>query len=263
MELGGWPGRAPFGYRNNRLDKTIEIDPVRANFVKKMFRLCSRGLGVREISFRLFEEGLRSVGGYRIGKSEIHRILRNPFYYGLMVRGETSRQGKHSPLISKTLFDEVQEILDSKHRSRRQKLFFPYRGFLNCAVCGCALTADKHKGHSYYHCTNGKGFCEEHRKYLRGKDVDVLTADIFDLVKFDEEIIEISYLAAKEKLEKNKDGLEDNRKNLTVSLGIIENRLSKLTDKYVDEKIPERIYQLKLKQFGRYPIYWTHILQNI
>ena len=34
---GGWPRNAPFGYKNNRGDKTIEIDETRGKYVQKIF----------------------------------------------------------------------------------------------------------------------------------------------------------------------------------------------------------------------------------
>jgi len=42
-EMGWFPGYAPTGYLNNKLDKTIEIDPDRAPFVKKTFELYDSG----------------------------------------------------------------------------------------------------------------------------------------------------------------------------------------------------------------------------
>jgi DNA invertase Pin-like site-specific DNA recombinase len=38
-EQGIYPRRAPFGYRNNRADRTIEIHPVNAQIVIKIFEL--------------------------------------------------------------------------------------------------------------------------------------------------------------------------------------------------------------------------------
>ena len=43
--------------------------------------------------------------------------------------------------------------------------------------CGCLLTATKKKGFTYYYCTNGKGECEEHKKYLRSEKIENMLAD--------------------------------------------------------------------------------------
>ena len=68
--------------------------------------------------------------------------------------------GKHEPIISKKLFDQVQEVM--KRKSKPQKAdkmkFFLYRGLLKCDECGFTITADKKikpsgKSYTYYYCT--------------------------------------------------------------------------------------------------------------
>ena len=69
-------------------------------------------------------------------------------------------EGKHEPIISKKLFDEVQEVM--KQKSKPQKVdemkFFLYRGFFRCGECGFTITADRKikksgKQYVYYYCT--------------------------------------------------------------------------------------------------------------
>ena len=75
--------------------------------------------------------------------------------------------GTLEPIISKRLFDDVQEVMRSKSKpQRRRKHEFPFIGFLHCASCGCAISAEIQKGHHYYRCTHKRGLCDE-RKYLR------------------------------------------------------------------------------------------------
>jgi len=73
---------------------------------------------------------------------------------------ENFYEGKHKPIISKKLFDEVQEVM--KRKSKPQKVetmkFFLYRGFFHCGECGFTITADKKikksgKEYIYYYCT--------------------------------------------------------------------------------------------------------------
>ena len=40
---GFFPGLAPFGYRNNKAERTIEIDPVDSNTVNRLFELYATG----------------------------------------------------------------------------------------------------------------------------------------------------------------------------------------------------------------------------
>ena len=107
---------------------------------------------------------------------------------------------------------EVQSVLLNKTHTKKQKLFFTYRGFLKC-VCGCVYTASNKKGYDYYYCTNGKGNCEAHKKYLKSGHIGKLTSGIFDKIKFDEEIIKIAHKASEEKYLKHTKGLNSLRKS--------------------------------------------------
>jgi len=75
-------------------------------------------------------------------------------------------EGSHSPIISRKLFERVQEVLAQSGRShsKRQPLF-PFIGLLSCGECGCAITAERRKGHHYYRCTKKKGKCTQ--RYIR------------------------------------------------------------------------------------------------
>lgn len=252
LEKGEWPSFAPFGYLNEKISKTIIIDPEREKFVRKMFQLYATGTrSLKTIQNILYKEGLRSLGGRKVGKSTIHRVLQNPFYYGVMLRDGKYYHGKHEPIISKQLFDQAQDVLLGKLHSKKQKHFFAYRGFMTCSVCGCALTADKKKGHTYYYCTNGKGNCEQRKKYLRSEKVDNLIADVLGKLKFDKEFIEISYLAAKEKLAKRKDNAEDIAGNIKKRLKMNAERQNKLLDRHLDNLVNEDAYKAKLKELEK------------
>ncbi len=69
-------------------------------------------------------------------------------------------EGKHEPIISKKLFDQVQEVM--RQKSKQQKAdkmkFFLYRELFRCGECGYTITADKKikksgKQYTYYYCT--------------------------------------------------------------------------------------------------------------
>ena len=76
-------------------------------------------------------------------------------------------QGSHQPIITKKPFDKCQEVMKARGRKqqRKTKHIFPFRGFLTCGECGCAITAEIQKGHIYYRCTKKRGTCSQ--KYVR------------------------------------------------------------------------------------------------
>lgn len=247
LARGEWPNHAPFGYLNDKATKSIIVDPVRSKYLVRAFELYATGqYGFKEVAKILYDEGLRTSANKKVYMGHIHRFIGNPFYCGLMLRDGKYYSGKHQPLISKSLFDQAQVVLNDKNRPRMKKQFFTLRGFLKCENCGCALTASTKKGHAYYYCTNGKGNCEEHKKYLREEKLCKIIASVFNEVHFDEELIEIMYKAAKEKLTMNDDYAQSVLTGLQNDLNAITGKESRLLDTFINEQITKEIYDVKV-----------------
>ena len=250
LENGGWLGRAPLGYKNNKIDRTIIVDRKISKYVIKAFELYASGNhSIKEIVNILYSEGLRTKTGLTVKKATIHRMLNNPVYCGIMARNGKYYHGNHKPLIDQKLFDKAQNVLLNKTRTKKQKLFFTYRGFMKCS-CGCVYTASQKKGHDYYYCTNGKGNCETHKRYERSENIDKLIVNIFDEIKFSREIIEIAYEASKEKSLKNKDYFESSKSNFETELKFVRQKRNKLLDSYLSELIDKNVYEAKIKELG-------------
>lgn len=158
---------APRGYRNVRdghNKPTIEPNKD-APIIKWLFEEASRGLCP---IIELWRMARRK--GLKIGKSQLWNLLRNPFYYGILLIPAYKKEPAvyvkaiHEPLISESLFKDVQDVLNGRKRKVRShthgmKEEFPLRGFVICPKCEKVLTASTSRGnggqHHYYHCTKG------------------------------------------------------------------------------------------------------------
>ena len=247
MEKGGWPNHAPLGYKNNRLDKKIDVDEERAKYVVRAFDLYTTGsYGLKEISNILYTEGLRTKSGKKIYANQIQRVIYSPFSCGLMPREGKLYLGNHTPLISKDTYDKAQDVLRNRNRPRPKGLFFPLRGFLKCDSCGCALTASKKKGHDYYYCTNGKNICTEHKTYLREKDLYEKVAHMLSKLAFTEKKINLMYKSAQERNGGNISYSQQAIDTLQKELKSLEARESKLLDIFMAEQITKDLYDKKV-----------------
>jgi site-specific DNA recombinase len=178
-EQGHWPTVALVGYRNNLETKRIELDPVRAPLVANLFEWYAEGTAsLQDVTARAFSAGLTHPrSGRRMTKSEIHRILRSPLYYGEFLWNGKLYRGLHQPIISRPLFDAVQNVFAGANRPKYTKHRHAFAGLLTCARCGCAMTAELKKGrYVYYHCTGFRGRCGN--SYIREEERSRLFGDV-------------------------------------------------------------------------------------
>lgn len=252
LRSGHWPTMAPIGYlnyRENGISKMV-IDKEKAPLIQELFQEFSKGTyPLRDIAEHMYQRGLTTKAGKKIHIQKIADILDNPIYYGLMNWQGESVIGKHEPIISKELFDKVQDIRHNKSRPRLQKHFFQFRGLFTCSECGCSITPEKQKNFHYYHCTDGKKLkCKQKSINIREEDlIKELSRAFSALSKLDNEMVEIMYEASLEKL-----GIEDNtnliaKDNLEKLITKLEEKKTNLLSKNLNEIITDSEY-LEMKK---------------
>ncbi len=248
LEKGIWANRAPLGYLNDKVEKTILLDATIAPYIRRTFELYATGsYSILDVSNTLYKEGLRTPSGKKVYRGMIYRILNNPFYSGVMRMDGKLYAGNHEPIISKSLYDDAQYVLSGKSRSCTQKLFFPLRGFMHCGACGCLLTATLKKGHHYYYCTNGRFSCSEHKSYLRETYLYEKVASLFDDLVFTDRKIELMYKAAKEEMERTGGETAHALQSLKNRLQALPARESRLLDAFVADQISKDLYDQKVE----------------
>ena len=175
---GIWPQMSPLGYINE--GGKIVVDVNIAPLIKKTFEAYSTGnFTLRQLRDKFNELGLKRKSGKELAVSNYQKLLKNPIYTGLMLYNGEIHEGKHEPIITKKLFDSVQEVMmrKSKPHSKGLKPFL-YRGFFRCGECGCFITTETQKGHNYLRCTKRKNPCSQ--KYTRE---EIITSEIQKKIK--------------------------------------------------------------------------------
>ena len=254
---GDFPGPAPVGYLNNPRTKTVMVDRRRAPIIKSAFELYAEGKSrLTDISFFLYDKGIKTQrrkggeGGRKISDDHVKRILTNSFYYGHFSYGGEVWKGNHTPIVSKMLFDRVQEILEIRGRGQKAKKDpQAFCGLLHCGNCGCFITAEtltKHQKNGnvhryvYYHCTRKRGSCRE--PYIRE---EVLTAQLSDMLSHytlpPEWAHELGRMADKDEKE-TQSVAAASVQDLRAKVADIDGRINRLTDLYVEQDIGRDAY---------------------
>jgi len=165
-EMGWRPGVAPLGYINRAFGGINDIipDPERSEIVREMFNKASRGWSGRRLKVWLDDLNFTTRNGKPVPLSSILAMLINPFYYGEFQypEGPDAKwyKGAHKPLISKELYNQVQQSRGVNKGIWGSKAF-AFKGLLKCGSCGGEFTAQEKikqlkngefKRHVYYNC---------------------------------------------------------------------------------------------------------------
>lgn len=169
--MGLRPSMAPTGYLNskNKDEKCqVLVDSKRAPIIKEMFeKVANESYSGRKIFKWLKETNFKNKNGKYVTLGNIYRMLRMTFYYGVFEYPEGSGEwytGKHTPIISRELFEAVQE----KIKVEKKKAYgreFAFTRMLHCAYCESGITAEEKikelkdggsNAHVYYRCTKVK-----------------------------------------------------------------------------------------------------------
>ena len=141
-ERGEYPTYAPIGYINARANgaKNIYPDPERKDPLIRLFIEYATGkYSLGQMVKMIFSWGLRTRKGKPISKSHLHRIIQDSVYYGVYRHGGELHNGSYEPLITKSLFDKVQEVLKDRSKPKKINNDWAYAGLLKCG-CGCGAS---------------------------------------------------------------------------------------------------------------------------
>ena len=237
---GTYPARAPFGYRNNRTTRFIDVDPENAPVARRVFEIYATGChslaGVSKV--------LRGETGVRISKANVHQILSNPFYIGQFIWRGRTYQGSHTPLITPALYAEVQRVLHGYNKPKYGKQNIAFRGLLRCAHDNCTVTGEFKKGkYVYYRCSGGRGPCDLPR--FREEDLAGVLGDVLRAVTIPPEVAK-RMAAAVERDNVNAGAhVAQERARLNRELSRLRGHMDAAYSDKLDAKIPEEFWQRK------------------
>ena len=249
IRRGEYPGKPPIGYLNEPRLRSIIVEPHKAKMVLSMFEAYATGQHTFDSLHELVTEwGLTSHKEKPIARSMLPKMLSKPFYIGLFQSAGETHEGSHQPIVSKALFDEVQNVMARRghpHRPRRKPL--PYLGLIKCGECGAAITGERQKGHHYYRCTRKLGPCSQKRFIREEALTDELRANTARVSIPDDSGSRM--LAQVEQWRQTEsDCRTEQLAGEKARLGKAEARISRLLDVYIDGSVEQADYARKKEE---------------
>ncbi len=201
LDLGMAPVLASPGYVNNTFkrqgEKDISPHSLYFTLMRKVFDLALTGnYTIEQLVNQAKALGIKNSRNKEISKSQMARILRNPFYTGKYSYKGELLQGIHKPMLTEEEFDLLQDIMSGRSRPRKVRHDF-LTGLIHCGECKGMVTAESHtkqykNGKSqtfeYYRCTKKKGVvCTQ--PYINAKKLEAQVCEYLEKIKISEKFV--------------------------------------------------------------------------
>ena len=258
-KMGRWPGRAPVGYSNRTFadgKKRIIPNQNEADHIIRSFQQLATGLyTISQV------QKMACVNGFQCSNNNFWKLVHNPIYCGIIripaTRNEEEQfvRAIHEPLISESLFQQVQLIITKSRYKKANKdalkSQFPLRGFLVCPLCGGKITGSVSQGkcskYAYYHCTSKK--CKGR---FRGDTLNACYEDKLKKIHLRPEVEELfgCVLEDENVLTRRREHIDD-RKKIMNDISKQELHIAKARKFFLDGKIDlDDFSKLKLEHNG-------------
>lgn len=254
---GIYPSNAPAGYQNvdgPHGKRIITPQPTEAAIITDLYGLFATGTySLERLATHAREHGM-TLRGKRLQKSTLHQILRKRIYSGDFDYDGITYKGTHEPLVTKDVWDSVQQLLDQRkaHQVKGSKRSFPFTGLITCGYCGCAMVAERKtkkktkRTYVYYHCTGNRGECGA-GPYTRQETLTNEFASTLGELVIPHDVLD--WLAAELN---NADTTEQGARDATIKRleqdrTRVQQRLGTLYEDRLDQTITKNIYEEKAR----------------
>ena len=243
-EQGVYPGRAPIGYRNNPLTRSIDVDPKRAPIVKRVFEMYASG----NYSLSTLRTAVLTELGVKLCRSYLETVLKSRFYLGYFVWQGVEYKGIHAPIVSSNLFAAAQNTFTGRGKRKFRKHNFAFAGLLTCAHDACTVTAELQKlKYVYYRCSHGRGKCS--LPYMREQDVSDRLGDLLKDIYVPETVARTIVDSLQVDTARSESVRQQHIAEAQQRLAALRTRMDQMYEDKLDGKIDEEFWGRKMNEW--------------
>ena len=259
IQSGFFVGKAPYGYRNVRKDGRglIEVDPISAPKVRRIFELYAyESHTLDSLLEQLEREGVAYTDASpRFVRSKLYNILTSRAYIGDVQYQQQWHPGAHEPLVSRSTFDCVQQLLGSQtYRSHE----LTYAGeLITCGHCGRPVSGERKtkltkkgpKDYTYYRCARYTA-AGHPRVRIREEELDKQILALFHRLRIEDDNVRDWFRRVLQaKTRKRQKHSAEHRVELNRQLAVLQNQQDRLLNLRLLEEIDEDTFAVKNTEF--------------
>jgi len=145
--------KAPIWYINDTINKSVEVDSKKSQWVKEMFTLRSQNMAFKTISEMLYKKWIKKDNWEAFPVSTIETLLKNKFYIWLVKHNWEYYKWNYKTFISNSLFEKAQYVWQwISYRENTARIY--HLKWLLKANNGYLLSWYSKKWHIYYKSTS-------------------------------------------------------------------------------------------------------------
>ena len=158
------PSKAPYGYIRNKDTGHLEVEPIEAQVVKEIFKLCQEGHSTRGIA-TIMEENNAYLKTGKWRADRVYKILTNSIYIGIFEYGKYKRKQQDilrvkdycEPIIDEVTWNATRNVLVKNKHSNYGEFIHLFSGLVKCPICGEIMASSESfkypngKQKVYYH----------------------------------------------------------------------------------------------------------------
>ena len=262
---GGTPTNAPIGYLNvrQRVDgreiRTIALDPERAPLIRYAFERYATGrVTLVQLLDDLTARGLRTRETPKrpskpLQRSRLHALLTNPYYKGIVRHRGMEFEGRHEPLVSAQLFEQVQVVLRAHAHGEKQRTHHHYlKGSVYCARCHGRLSVMEAKGtYLYFFCITRHrlGTCDQ--RFMPAEKVEDAVSRLYATIVLEPDRVDRLRNTLLAQLAKNRTRGEREARRQTARLERLAAERTKLLHAHYADAVPLDLLKTEQARIGR------------
>ena len=168
------PSKAPYGYTRNVETGHLEVEPIEAQVVKRIFEVYKNSSSIRSIANTLNEEKAYLKQG-KWNSDKVYKILTNSIYIGTFAYGKTKRKAQDilyvdnycEQIIDENSWNITRKILEKNKHPNYGEHIHLFTGIVRCPDCGKVMSSTNSFKNSgtpkqkiYYHVTCKNSDCK-------------------------------------------------------------------------------------------------------
>lgn len=259
-------GKVSYGYDYHKGTGEMTVNPWQSIVIKDMFERYVAGMSITKLRDYLNDHYGKDKGGKTWSYRAVRVALDNPVYAGYVRYEGKLYNGLHDPIITKELYDKTQEELKIRQRTATEKFNprpfqakYMLSGIAQCGYCGAPLKILMRRIRNngtrliHYECH------QRHPRKTKGVTVYNNNAKC-DSGFYHKDEIEAYVLQEVSKLQRDTRYLDEifsddnleaiDRESYKKQIEELSNKLSRLNDLYIDDRITLEELQKKSSEFS-------------